>query len=284
MSNAKILVTGATGTVGTQVVFKLIEARQKVRVLVRNSTKAKNKFGNWVEIAQADLSKPKTIGSAFYGIEKALVISAPDIINLEINTFKSAKAAGVKHIVKLSGVPVYMDRAREMPLAKWNLRSENFLRGLDIAWTILRPSFFMSNMMMWGVKETGMLALPVGEGKDAPIDPRDISEVAAKVLSSMGHENKIYELTGPELISQKEMLQKVSAAIGKSLNFVDVDPEIWLKHALDIGFPRPVADSMLKYFAMVKSGELSFVRQTVPSLLSRSAYTFDQWLDSSGFV
>jgi uncharacterized protein YbjT (DUF2867 family) len=279
-----ILVTGATGTVGSEVVKQLAEAGEHVRVLTRDPEKAK-KFDKPVEVVRGDLSQPDSLETAFSGVEKALVISnIPDIAGLEMNAFKAAKSARVKHIVKLSGIPVYMDLAKDAYLAKAHWESEDFLRGLGISWTVLRPSYFMSNMLFWGVLERGVLELPSGAGKDAPIDPRDISAVAVKVLTSTGHEGKVYEITGPELLSQNDMLQEVAAFIGKPLKFVDVSPEVWREQAVGGGFPPALADAMLKHCSLVKSGELAFVRPTVQQLLGRPAYTFKDWLASSPFA
>lgn len=92
---------------------------------------------------------------------------------------------------------------------KWHAESEKRLRALDVAWTILRPAFFNSNLIhSLGIVPRGGLFLPAGDGKDKPIDPRDIAAVAVKALTTPGHEGKVYELTGPELLSYAEVVQK----------------------------------------------------------------------------
>jgi uncharacterized protein YbjT (DUF2867 family) len=273
-----ILITGATGTVGSELVKQLVEARQKVRALVRDPAKAL-KFGSGVEVVKGDLSKPETLGAAFVGVDKAFVLSAagPDLVTLEGNAYDAAKRAGIKHIVKLSAFGVETDIIPGAPGMKWHNESERRLRALGTAWTILRPGPFASNVInFWGIKQRGGLFLPTGNGKDPQIDPRDIAAVAVKVLTTPGHEEKIYELTGPELLSYAEVVQKIAAVTGKPLKFVDVPVAAWSQEMLGAGFPPPMVDTLLVYFASVKAGRW-YVTSTVPDLLGRPARTFDQW-------
>ena len=272
-----ILITGATGTVGSELVKQLVEARQKVRVLVRNPAKAL-KFGNAVEVVKGDLSKPETLGAAFVGVDKAFVLSAgPDLATLEGNAYDAAKRAGAKHIVKLSAFGIETGIMDGAPGMEWHGESEKRLRALGTAWTILRPGPFASNVInFWGIRQRGGLFLPTGNGKDPHIDPRDIAAVAVKVLTTPGHEGKIYELTGPELLSYAEVVQKIADVIGKPLKFVDVPEAAWRQEMQSAGFPPPMVDTILVYFASVKAGRW-YVTSTVAELLGRPARTFEQW-------
>lgn len=273
-----ILVTGATGTVGSEVVKQLVEGGRKVRALVRNPAKAA-KFGNAVEVIKGDLAKPEALVAAFAGVDKAFVLSnGPELAKLEANAFDAAKRAGIKHIVKLSGRHLDADFMAGTGLAQWHDESERRLRTLGIAWTILRPGLFASNVLIWRIKEQGALFLPVGDGKDTPTDPGDIAAVAVKVLSTSGHEGKIYELTGPELLSYAEMVQKMSAAIGKPLKYADVPEATAREGMLATGVPPTLADSMLRYFAGVKAGQIYPPTGTVADVLGRPARTFDEWV------
>jgi uncharacterized protein YbjT (DUF2867 family) len=281
MSEAPILVTGATGTVGSEAVRLLAAAGHPVRALVRDRSKA-SRLDPRAEIVTGDLNVPESLPPAFAGVEKAFVISnVPNIAALEINAFNAARKAGVKYVAKLSGIPVYMDVAKDSYLVKEHLESEDYLRRLGVAWTMIRPGYFMSNMLMWGVPERGTLTLPAGSGRHAPVDPRDIAAVAARVLTSTGHDSAVYDLTGPELLSDDDMLQQVAAVIGKPLQFIDVPPEVWRDEAIGAGTPPAFAYALLKYFTMVKNGEMAFVKPTVRQVLGRDAGSFKAWLESS---
>lgn len=273
-----IIVTGSTGTIGSEVVKQFVDGHHKVRALVRDRAKAA-----WpskaVEVVVGDLAKPETLGAAFDGVDKAFILSnGPELAKLEANAFDAAKKAGVKHIVKLSGRHIDADFMAGTGLVRWHGESERRLRTLGIAWTILRPGFFASNVLMFGVKERGALFLPAGDGKDTPTDPRDIAAVAVKALTTPGHEGKIYELTGPEFLSYAEMMQKMAAAIGKPLKYVDVPEATAREGMLATGLPPAQADSLMSYFAGVKAGKIYPPTPTVADVLGRPARTFDEWL------
>ena len=278
MANPLILVTGATGTVGSEVVRQLVQGGHRVRALVRDLAKA-SKFSAEVEVVKGDFSKPETLSAAFVGVDKAYVLLpaiGPEFPELEGNAFNAAKKAGVKHVVKQSSF-VMEDFMAGTPFAEWHGASEKRLRALGVAWTILRPHFFDSNLIEFGIMPRGGLFFPAGDGKDAPIDPRDIAAVAVKVLTTPGHEGKIYELTGPELLSFAEVVQKIAAITGKPLKFVDVPEAAWQEEMLKVGAPPPVVESLLAYFAGgVKAGRIHMTT-TVSELLGRPARTLDQW-------
>lgn len=272
-----ILITGATGTVGSTLVKQLVETCQKVRVLVRDPLKAL-KFDAGVEVVKGDLSKPDTLGAAFDGVDKAFVLSAgPELAKLEGNAYDAAKRAGTKHIVKLSAFGLGTGIMDGAPGMEWHAESEKRLRALGTAWTILRPGPFASNVInIWGIKQRGGLFLPAGDGKDPQIDPRDIAAVAVKVLTTPGHEGKIYELTGPELISYAEVVQTIADVIGKPLKFVNVPEAAWRQEMLNAGFPPPMVDTLLVYFTSVRAGRW-YVTSTVTEILGRPGHTFELW-------
>lgn len=274
----RILVTGATGTVGSEVVKQLVEAGQQVRALARDLAKA-SEFDKAVEVVKGDLAKPETLGAAFVGVDKAFVLSVgPELAKLEGNAYDAAKSAGTKHIVKLSAFGVGTDIMAGAPGNDWHTESERRLRALGVVWTILRPAPFASNAInVWGMKQRGGLFLPTGNGKEPHIDPRDIAAVAVTVLTTPGHEGKVYELTGPELLSSAEVVQKISAVTGKPFKFVDVPEAAWRREMLNAGFPPPMVDTFRVYFASVKAGRW-YVTSTVPELLGRPARTFDEWV------
>lgn len=272
-----ILITGATGTVGSELAKQLVEAGQQVRALVREPEKAK-KFGPGVDVAKGDLSKPETLGAAFAGVDKVFVLSVgPELATLETNAFDAAKKAGIKHVVKLSALGVGTDAMAGAPGEKWHGESERRLRDLGTAWTILRPGPFFSNVIkVWAITQRGGLFLPTGNGKDTHIDPRDIAAVAVKVLTTPGHEGKIYELTGPELLSYAEVVQKVATATGKPFKFVDVPEAQWSQQMVAAGVPPGFVETLLVHFASVKAGRWKMT-STVADLLGRPARTFDEW-------
>jgi uncharacterized protein YbjT (DUF2867 family) len=277
MGQPKIAVTGATGTLGSEVVRQLAAAGTPVRAIVRSPSKAA--FGPGVEVVQADLSIPETLAPAFAGIDRALVIAnGLELDALEANTFEAAKEAGVKHIVKISGRYVDAPFLEGSILALWHSRSESRLRALGTRWTILRPAALASNVPLWLNVREGTLSLAVGDGKDALTDPRDVAAVAVHVLTTPGHDGALYELTGPNLISYRDAVAKLGAAIGRPLKFVDVPKEAARAGMIDAGLPSSQADAVLMMFEAIKTGKIWPPTAAISELLGRPAHSFDEWV------
>ena len=145
-------------------------------------------------------------------------------------------------------------------------------------WTILRPTRFMTNTPYgWAsVHEKGQLAEPHGGRKVTLIDPRDIAAVAVKALTTSGHDGKVYELTG-EALSGAEMAQSLSAALGKSIQFVDATDEETRDDLVRSGLPPPIAEKVLYYFATLREGHW-YETSTLRELLGRPPRTYTAWL------
>ncbi len=273
-----ILVTGATGTVGSEVVEQLLAAGQRVRVLARNPAKAA-KFGAGVEVVQGDLEKPETLPAAFTDIEKVFLLSAGhEIARLEGHAIDAAKKASVKHVVKLSAEGAAYDPA--IQLGHWHRESEKNLEESGLAWTILRPGNFDTNTLRWApsIQAQGLVFHITGDGKSTPIDPRDIAAVAVTALTTPGHEGKIYELTGPEALSVAEQVAKISKAIDKPLQAIDT-PEAAARSAmLAEGMPRELVEAVLELMAHIRAGRGARLTNTVAEVLGREPRTFDAWV------
>jgi uncharacterized protein YbjT (DUF2867 family) len=272
-----ILVTGATGTVGSEVVKLLVEQGEPVRVLTRDPEKAK-KFGKNVEAVKGDLEKPETLAPAFTGVDKVFVLSNyPSIVAAEGNAYAAAKAAGVQQIVKVSGRHTNAAPFSETAVAKWHTESEHRLQSLGFRWTILRPTVFASNLFMWLDRKQSAIVLPAGDGKDSFIDPRDIAACAAKLLTTPGHDGRIYEITSSEQLSFAQVADKISAAIGKRVIYQDIPEETARQGMLASGAPAPFAEFILRYFAAVRSGKMYPPTSAAADLLGRPPHSFDEW-------
>ena len=276
MANPFILVVGSTGTVGSEVVKQLVESGQNVRALGRDPAKA-TKLGDAIDVAFGDLAKPETLSEAFAGAEKVFILAppVPNMEDLEANAFAAAEEAGVKHAVYLSnfGAGVFDDEI-------WRAHgtNERRLRALKMEWTILRPTRFMTNTPYgWAsVREKGQLVEPHGGRKVTLIDPRDIAAVAVKALTKSGHDGKVYELTG-EALSGTEMAQCLSAALGKSIQFVDATDEETRDDLVRSGLPPPIAEKVLYYFATLREGRW-YETSTLRELVGRPPRTYAAWL------
>jgi uncharacterized protein YbjT (DUF2867 family) len=230
-------------------------------------------FGPAVEVVRADLQHPDTLDAAFAGVQKAFVlVNGPDIAALEGNAFDAARRAGVEHIVKMSALESFQEHMAGTVTARAHQDSESRLRQTGVTWTMLRPAFFASNFHTYFLRKSPVGAamfLRCGDGKEATIDPRDIAAAAVSVLTSNGHEGKVYELTGPELIGFAEVAELMSRVTGVSIEYVDVTENDAYARLLADGFLSAFADYVVRHhFAAVKSGKMRLA-SGIPDLLGR---------------
>jgi uncharacterized protein YbjT (DUF2867 family) len=272
-----ILVTGATGDIGGEVVRLLVQAGEKVRVLARDPAKAA-KLGPGVEVARGDLLKPETLTAAIEGATKVFLMAhAKDLPVVAEHVCAEAKRAGVRHVVMLSSSTILMEPRGA--IGRWHLAAEETLEAAGIASTMLRPGNFASNTLRWAatIKAQGAVFAPVGGGRSAPIDPRDIAAVAAKALTSPGHEGKKHLLTGPELMNVAEQVEAIGAALGKPLRVVEVPVAGARAGMIKAGMNEEIADAILELMTYRHEGGEAPRTATVREVTGAEPRTFATW-------
>jgi uncharacterized protein YbjT (DUF2867 family) len=278
MTMPLILVTGATGTIGSRLVHRLIDRGARVRALVRDPQKARA-LGPDVDVVVGDLTRPDTIAPALDGVDKLFVVSnGTDIAEMEGNVFEAARGTGVRHIVKISGRQLDADFMVDVPLAINHRAAEARLRSVGIDWTIIRPATFMSNFPNWIDHAEGVVRLPVGEGRDTPTDPADVADVGVEALLGDDHAGQIYEVTGPEFLSYPDMVDRIAKATGTELKLVDPPVEAVFQGLIAGGMPDTQARGVLKYFEAVRQDRVAPPTDTVAHLLGRPPRSFDEWV------
>jgi uncharacterized protein YbjT (DUF2867 family) len=270
-----ILVTGASGTVGSEVVKQLSGAGPKFRVMFRNK---EDKAPVGAEVAIADFNDPDTLRAAMRGVERLFLLCAPvpNLAELEGNAIDAAKAAGVKHIVKLSVIGA---AEAAHTFAKPHHQVEEKLRKSGIRWTLLRCNGFMQNFLQFaGTIKSQNAFYSTGERSKASwVDVRDIAAVAAKALTSSGHEGKAYEVTGPEALSYGEIAKKFSAAVGREIKYIAITPEQQREGLLKAGLPQYSVDAILDLMRYYDGGNAEGVSPDVERVTGRKATYFDRF-------
>lgn len=275
-----ILVTGATGLNGTALVRKLSAKGVPLRALVRSAAKAAEiaALPN-VEIAIADMAKPETLPAALAGVDRAMLNSSADpaMVEVQSNFTAAAAKAGVRHVVKLSGIMPELDSP--FRFARMHGEIEKRLEASGMAFTHLRagefmPSYFRQVPM---ILAKGALFLPMENQRIASIDIGDLAEIAALVLTNPGHEGKIYPLTGPEALTMTEVAERLSAATGKTIKYINVPPEDVRKAQLAAGVPPYIADALAELFAERRKGKESQVWPIAQTLLGRRPTSFAEF-------
>ncbi|MGO9436919.1 MAG: SDR family oxidoreductase [Terracidiphilus sp.] len=183
----KYLITGATGDVGSRVTDTLIRQGERPRIFVRDMKKAQTWFGERVEIIVGDLADPASLRPALEGVDTLfLVTTGPAIPALDESAATAAKAAGVRHLVKLSS----MDVEQGLAIGAWHEPGEAAIRAAGIPFTFVRPSGFMSNLLSWAhsICAEGVVRSSTGDGRRAFIHSDDIAAVATKVLTTRAYD------------------------------------------------------------------------------------------------
>jgi uncharacterized protein YbjT (DUF2867 family) len=266
-----ILVTGATGTAGSQVVRALLERGQPVRVLARDAERSRSLFGDAVEHARGDFADAGSLRAALAGAAVLFLSCADDPRRVEWETaaIDAAAEAGLRRIVKLSSIVA--EPGSPVAFWDWHGRVERHLRASAVPAICLRSCFFMSNLLAGAaaVAHEGRLYAPAGGARIAMVDPRDVGAAAAAALAGAGREGCTYTLTGPAAVTYEDVAAELSAATGRGVEFVDVPGESALTAMIAAGLPVFAAQQVAEIFAQARHGVLAEVSADGDALTGR---------------
>ena len=250
-----ILVVGATGQVGREVVRQLATAGASLRALVRDPSRASHIRLPGVDVVVGDLARPETLEPALTGVDRVFLATPadPGQVELQGNLIHACKKLGVGRIVKISvaGGP---DAATQ--IGRWHWTTEKQIEAAGLGFTMLRPSLFMQQTLRFApsIAASGSFSLPCGAGEVPLVDCRDVAAVAVAALTSDEHDRQIYDVTGPEALSFEAVAEAIGHAIGTKVSYVHVPPDFLRKAMLADGVPRWLADDMLILFASIREG------------------------------
>jgi uncharacterized protein YbjT (DUF2867 family) len=270
-----ILITGATGTIGSEVVKALLPAQAgHLRVLTRNPDAV---FPDGVQKVVADLGD-SDLAPVLDGVHAVFAIThGLDIAAHDRRLAAAAQQAGVERIVKLSVRNVGHDGTD--PITTLHRAGEEAIRDSGIGWTFLRPTAFMSNAFNWA----GMLAAdqvvyaPFATGRAAVVDPADIAAVAAVCLTQDGHDNRVYELTGPEPLSQGDQVSLLGEVLWRDLRYVEADPAGMVAQMVSYGMPEDEAQAVIELFRSTEEPWNSEPTDDVTAVTGHPARSFTDW-------
>ncbi len=271
------LITCAAGTVGRKVV-NLLEAKgHAVRAGVHRRESASQTYAARTHVVAMDFSNPHSIEAAVDGVKQVCLITPHTNKQFEWASLliDKAKEAGVKRIVRLSGLAAAM--GPEVQVGRWMKMVEHYLADSGMEWTIIRPSPFMQNFFNLYPRQGGHYWPPVGNGKICHIDVDDVAEILARVLTEEGHNHKTYTITGNQALSMTE-----SASLLTRAGFTNVAyhplPEMQARAMLkNSGKPQWLIDVLMQLFSAFESGAASLSVDTVEQLLGRPPVSFEQF-------
>ncbi|MFC8195556.1 SDR family oxidoreductase [Streptomyces sp. NPDC060006] len=278
-----ILVTGATGTIGSEVVRLLARRGEKVRALTRDPSRmrlpdvAETEAG--VEVVRGDYLDPASVDAAMSGAAAVFLVGVlgPDDVDRDRALVEQARAAGVHRVVKLSAIGTGDPAVGRV--GSWHLPGEQAVRESGLEWTVLRPSSFASNTLSWAEAVRAGEPVPnmTGDGLQGVIDPRDVAEVAAEALLSARHAGHTYTLTGPGMISVPDQAAVLADVLGRPVGTLDLTPDQARAKMTEWGMAAAYVEGVMAGSAYVRAGGNAVVTGAVRQVLGRPPRTYRTW-------
>lgn len=270
-----ILVTGATGTIGREVMRRL-PAGLAVRVMARDPSRVE-RTDRGTEVVTGDWTDPRSLERALRGVSRAFVLTSRVGGDDDACFVRAARSAGVRHLVKVSAAAV-ADKGADDLITRWQRTNEELLLGSGMQWTVLRPRAFMSNTLSWAASigsERVVRAL-YGTSANACVDPGDVAAVAVCALTEGGHQGRIYTLTGPEPISAVEQTAQLARLLRSPLRFEELSPGR-ARARLRERHPEAIVEALLAGAERQRAGTKAGIEDTVLRLTGRPARSFRTW-------
>jgi uncharacterized protein YbjT (DUF2867 family) len=279
-NSGKILVTGATGNVGSALLGYLTTTDADFRALIRDESKVQALRDRGVEAIVADFLKPETLGPALEGVSTIFLLTPinPDQVTQASNVIEAARESGNDpRVVRLS----VHQASHEAParISRHHAEIEDELISSGLPYTFLRPQSFMQNTLIAArtVASEGKIYQPFKDGKLGMIDARDIGEVASKVLTEGGHEGKVYTLTGPAAISFYDVAEALSEVLGKEVSYVPVPLEKAKEAMLGMGIPEWKSDALNEYAKAHSEGYSDWTTDDVEQITGHPATSYKEF-------
>lgn len=288
-----ILVTGATGTVGSEVVKQLAAISSSSGYNVRAAVHSNNKSvklrqldSEGVEIVDLDYTKQETVAHALNNVDKIFLqtLPTPNVADICSNIINEAKKNGVKYVVKLSAMGA--DSEPRSTILRLHGEEEKIIEDSGIPYTFLRPPAYMQNFVtQFGhtIKTQNAFYVPAGDAMMSFIDSRDIAAITAGILtrnnsgSSLQHKNKAYDITGPDAISYGQAADILSSEAGKKISYVNITEEDARKGMNQIGMSDWFIDIMMELFRIIRAGYGSETTTVVEDITGRKPISFAQF-------
>lgn len=275
-----ILVTGATGSNGIELVKLLAATGMKVRAMVRDPQRASqiSSLPN-VELFVADFDNPATMEGAISGASSAFLVtnSTERAEHQQLTFIDVARKVGLPHIVKLSQFAA--DRNSPVRFLRYHAAVEDAIIWSGLGYTILRPNLYMQGLLGFSetIKKKGAFFAAAGDAAVSIVDVRDIAAVAAAALTESGHDGKTYTITGPQALTHQELAERLSEATGREIKFVDVVPEAMREALQGMGMPPWQADGLVEDYAHYSRGEAAMVSRDVEDITGRPPRSFAEF-------
>jgi uncharacterized protein YbjT (DUF2867 family) len=278
-----ILITGASGNVGKEVLKQIAQTGIEVRAAFQSVSKAAGTPPG-VEIVSLDYNRAETLRKALKGVDRVFLVGPPtaQLTALERKAMELIAQSDVRHVVKLSAMG-----GREAIFTRHHAESEDYIQATGVPYTFLRPNGFMQNMVNYNAPTINAQTAfygSEGDGRVSHIDIRDVAAVAVKALTEDGHVGRAYTLTGPEALTNKEIAQILSDELGREIRFINLAPPQLKEALLSAGVPEWNADALLDLQRLYREGKATTVTRDVEQILGRQPISFAQFFRDHKFA
>lgn len=274
----KILIIGATGSVGFEVATRLSQLNQRVKIAVRNPEKAKSIKFKDTDFVHFEYNNPKTFDSAFENVDKVLLVSPPSYLGIQDivkDAINSAIDKNIKLIVNISAISIESDLDKPMK------EIEDHIRKSGIDFVFIRPNCYMQNfqdLFRDLIVEENQISVPAEDSKTSFVDIRDVADVAVKALTDKSLVNKTFKLTGKQLLNMHVVAHLFSEGLNKEINYNKISDERFEKLLRAAGWPAGTIKGTMQLCSHIKSGETAIVSNDIEKILNREPIKFEQFI------
>jgi uncharacterized protein YbjT (DUF2867 family) len=276
---ALILLTGVTGKTGGETAKQLLARGARFRAVVRNEAKAAELKAAGVELVIGDLADPDTVRQALNGVATALLVlpNGKHQVAMEKQFTDLAKAAGLRHLVKMSSMEAVAHAKTPIPQGHWAV--EEYIRASGLAWTMIKPNFFMQNLLTsaGSIKAQRRFSLPMGDGTTGMADIRDIAAVCVEVLTGKGHAGRSYEITGPEILTFYDVADRFSDVLGVRIEYAPMPMDRFRERMTNVLEPWHL-NAVCELFREIDEIGLDHTTGTFRKLMGREPIALRQFI------
>lgn len=275
-----ILVTGATGKNGVEILQRLSGRSERIRAMVRKQRWIVNpKPYSGLEFVEADFDDPASLRKALAGVQRAFLVtnSSERVEERQLRFVALARESGVRHMVYLSQLHASSDSPSRF--LRYHAAVEEAIRKSGMTYTNLRPNLYMQGLLMIGksIATEGQFFAPAGDARVSIVDVRDVAAVAVAALTKTGHEGKTYDLTGPEALTHAQMAQQLSQALNRPISFLDVSEKAFRDTLRDFRMPDWQAEGLIEDYAHYRRGEAAGISPAVKEVTGEEPRSFKQF-------